>query len=34
MLEFVGFQTVAIVDPYGMAFDALGVFGLAFQLFI
>ena len=32
MPEFVGFQTMVILDPYGMTFDAVGVFGLAFQL--
>ena len=31
VLEFVGFQTMVILDPYaGMTFDAVGVFGLAF----
>ena len=30
--EFVGFQTVVILDPYFMTFDAVGVFGLAFHL--
>ena len=30
--EFVGFQTMVILDPYGMTFDAVGVFGLAFHL--
>ena len=28
--ELVGFQTVEILDPYGMTFDAVGVFGLVF----
>ena len=32
MTELIGFQTMAILDPYGMTFDALGVFGLAFHL--
>ena len=32
MPEFVGFQAMVILDPHGMTFDALGVFGLAFQL--
>ena len=27
--EFVGFQTMLILDPYGMNFNAVGVFGLA-----
>ena len=30
--ELVGFQTMLILDPYGMTFDAVGVFGLDFQL--
>ena len=30
--KFVGFQTMVILDPYGMTFDAVGVFGLAFHL--
>ena len=30
MPEFVGFQTMVILDPYGMTFDASGIFGLAF----
>ena len=30
--EFVGFQTMIILDHYGMTFDAVGVFGLAFHL--
>ena len=29
--EFVGFQTMVILDPYGMSFDAVGVFGPVFQ---
>ena len=33
MPELVGFQTMAILDPNGMTFDAVGAFGLAFQLF-
>ena len=32
MPEFVGFQTIVILDPYGMTFYAVGVFGLAFYL--
>ena len=32
MLEFVGFQTMGILVLYGITFDAVGVFGLAFQL--
>ena len=32
MLEFVGFQTMGILVPYGIIFDVVGVFGLAFQL--
>ena len=28
----VGFQTMVILDPYDMAFDDVGVFGLAFHL--
>ena len=32
MPELVGFQTMVILDPYGMTFDAVGVFGLDFQL--
>ena len=35
MLELVGFQTMVIIDPYGMTFDAVGVFcpdfGLLFK---
>jgi hypothetical protein len=34
MLELVGFQTMVILDPNGMTFDAVGVFGLAFQLLL
>ena len=30
--ELVGFQTMVILDPYGMTFDAVGVFGLVFWL--
>ena len=30
--ELEGFQTMVILDPYGMPFDAVGVFGLAFHL--
>ena len=32
MPELVGFQTMMILDPNGMTFDAVGVFGSAFQL--
>ena len=32
MPEIVGFQTMVILDPNGMTFDAVGAFGLAFQL--
>ena len=32
MPELVGFQTMVILDPNGMTFDTVGVFGLAFQL--
>ena len=32
MLELVGFQTMAILDPKGMTFDSVGVFGLVFWL--
>ena len=28
MPELVGFQTMVILDSYGMTFDAVGVFGL------
>ena len=30
--ELVEFQTMLILDPYGMTFDAVGVFGLVFWL--
>ena len=30
MSKLVGFQTMVILDPYGIIFDAVGVFGLAF----
>ena len=30
MPEFVGFQTMVILDPNGMTFDAVGVFDLVF----
>ena len=33
MPELVGFQTMVILDPKGMTFDAVGAFGLAFQSF-
>ena len=32
MPELVGFQTMVILDPNGMAFDAVGAFGLVFHL--
>ena len=32
MPELVGFQTVVNLDPYGTTFNAVGVFGLDFQL--
>ena len=32
MPELVGFQSMVILDPNGMTFDAVGAFGLAFQL--
>ena len=32
MPELVGFQTMVILDPNGMTFDAVGVFGLVFRL--
>ena len=32
MPELVGFQTMVNLDPNGMAFDAVGVFGLVFWL--
>ena len=32
MPDLVGFQTMVILDPYGINFDAVGVFGLDFQL--
>ena len=28
MLELVGFQNMVILDPYGITFNAVGVFGL------
>ena len=30
MPEFVGFKIMVILDPNGMTFDAVGVFGLVF----
>ena len=33
MPVFVGFQTIVILDPNGMTFDAVGVLGLAFLFF-
>jgi hypothetical protein len=32
MPELAGFQTMVILDPNGIIFDAVGVFGLAFQI--
>ena len=32
MPEFVGFQTMGILVPYGITFDVVDVFGLAFYL--
>ena len=32
MPEFVGFQTIVIVDPYGITYDAVGLFCPAFWL--
>ena len=32
MPEFVGFQTMVILDPYGMTFDAVGVFDPALRI--
>ena len=32
MPELVGFQTKEIIEAYGETFDAVGVFGLDFQL--
>ena len=32
MPEFVGFQTMDILVPYGVTFNAVGVFGLVFHL--
>ena len=34
MPELVGFQTMVILDPYGMTFDAVGVFGLVFDFYL
>ena len=34
MPELVGFQTMVNLDPYGMTFDAVGVFALAFHLLL
>ena len=31
MPELVGFQTMEILVPYAITFDAVGVFGLAFH---
>ena len=30
MPELVGFKTMVILNPYGMTFDAVGVFDLVF----
>ena len=32
MSKLVGFQTMVILDPNGMTFDAIGVFGMVFWL--
>ena len=32
MPELVGFQTMVILDPYGITFDAVAAFGLFFLL--
>ena len=32
MPELVGFQTMVILDPYGITFNAVSVFGPDFQL--
>ena len=32
MSKLVGFQTMVILDPNGMTFDAMSVFGLVFLL--
>ena len=34
MPELVGFQTMVILDPYGMTFDAVSILGLAFDLYL
>ena len=34
MPKFVGFQTMVILDLYGMTFDAVGVFGRGFRLLL
>ena len=34
MPELVGFQTMEILDPNGVTFDAVGVFGLDFWFFL
>ena len=34
MTELVGFKTMVILDPNSMTFDAVGVFGLVFWLFL
>ena len=30
--DFVGFQTIVILDPYDMTFNAVGVFALTFNI--
>ena len=32
MADLLGFQSMVILDPNGMTIDAVGAFGLAFQL--
>jgi hypothetical protein len=32
MPQLAGFQTMVILDPNGLAFDAVGAFGLVFHL--
>ena len=34
MPELVGFQTIEILDPNGVTFDAVGVFGLDFNFYL
>ena len=33
MPKFVRFQTMVILDPYGMTYDAVGVFGPTFDFY-